>query len=298
MPAADPHRSTWVGKTRLAIELGRAVAGEFPDAVWLVEMAPLSDADAVVLAVSSALAVRELGRPITSVDGPLTSSTYEAVVLHLRVRRVLRLQPPDEFGMQLPPQSFPKGCSLTRVRGCPPGPERPPDRSPARRPAGRTGRGPSSGPAEDDQAGPRRPRPTDRWGARPTESHATDRVPSAALSQPPRRLPVAAPSLRAARAVRTAVRPRRRPESLGIAGSLPAHLFPADGLSEPGNLDSAAQLLDHFGEVIIGCLRSKNSVSPTLSLFISSMLACNSGGSSLRSPSRASASEMKYITMV
>jgi hypothetical protein len=123
-------------------------------------------------------------------------------------------------------------------------------------------------------------------------------VPSATLSQPPRHLPVAAPSSL-----------QREPFELpyvhgvgrnlqGIAGSLPAHPFPADGPSEPGNQDSAAQLLDHFREVIIGCLRSKNSVSPTLSLFISSMLACNSGGSSLRSPSRASASEVKYMTMV
>jgi hypothetical protein len=135
-----------------------------------------------------------------------------------------------------------------------------------------------------------------RIGGEPVQRRATPQTECRA--QRSRSRLVAAPSLPAARAVRTAVRPRRRPESLGIAGSLPAHLFPADGLSEPGNLDSAAQLLDHFGEVIIGCLRSKNSVSPTLSLFISSMLACNSGGSSLRSPSRASASEMKYITMV
>jgi hypothetical protein len=56
--------------------------------------------------------------------------------------------------------------------------------------------------------------------------------------------------------------------------------------------------LDHLGESITGRLRSKNSVSPTLSLFISSICACSSGGISLRSPSRASASEVKYMTMV
>jgi hypothetical protein len=61
---------------------------------------------------------------------------------------------------------------------------------------------------------------------------------------------------------------------------------------------SGDQLLDHLGEMITGCLRSKNSVSPTLSLFISSIWACSSGGISLRSPSRASASEVKYMTMV
>lgn len=52
------------------------------------------------------------------------------------------------------------------------------------------------------------------------------------------------------------------------------------------------------GELRIGCLRSKNSGSPMLRLFISSIWACNSGGSSLRSPSRASASEVKYMTIV
>ena len=54
----------------------------------------------------------------------------------------------------------------------------------------------------------------------------------------------------------------------------------------------------YFGERMAGCLRSKNSGSPTLSLFISSMFACKCGGTSLRSPSRASASEVKYMTMV
>jgi hypothetical protein len=109
MPAADPHRSTWVGKTRLAIELGRAVAGEFPDAVWLVEMAPLSNADAVVLAVSSALAVRELGRPITSVDCPTDEPDVRGGC-PAPTRSAGPAPPaPDEFGMQLPPQSFPEG---------------------------------------------------------------------------------------------------------------------------------------------------------------------------------------------
>jgi len=47
-----------------------------------------------------------------------------------------------------------------------------------------------------------------------------------------------------------------------------------------------------------GCLRSKNSGSPMLSCCISSICAFSSGGGSLRSPSRASASEVKYIVMV
>jgi hypothetical protein len=51
------------------------------------------------------------------------------------------------------------------------------------------------------------------WGGTKIEAIAI--ADEGELSQPPRRLPVAAPSLPAARAVRTAVRPRRRPESLG-----------------------------------------------------------------------------------
>jgi hypothetical protein len=47
-----------------------------------------------------------------------------------------------------------------------------------------------------------------------------------------------------------------------------------------------------------GCLRSKNSGSPTLIAASSSIWACSSGGGCLRSPWRASASEVKYTAMV
>jgi predicted ATPase len=76
-----------VGKTRLAIELGRTLAGEFPDGTWLAELASLSYGADVVFGVGSALAVPEPGRPMTALDGALTSSAYEAVALHLRARR-------------------------------------------------------------------------------------------------------------------------------------------------------------------------------------------------------------------
>jgi predicted ATPase/DNA-binding SARP family transcriptional activator len=78
-----------VGKTRLAVELGRTVREDFPDGVWLVELAPLgADAD-VVGGVSSALGVREPGRPMTPTGAASGSSTYEALVLHLRPRLAL-----------------------------------------------------------------------------------------------------------------------------------------------------------------------------------------------------------------
>jgi predicted ATPase/DNA-binding XRE family transcriptional regulator len=47
------------GKTRLALEVGRSVADLYPDGVWLVELAPLTDAALVPQAVASALGVRE-----------------------------------------------------------------------------------------------------------------------------------------------------------------------------------------------------------------------------------------------
>jgi predicted ATPase/DNA-binding SARP family transcriptional activator len=77
-----------VGKTRLAIELGRAMRGEFPDGVWLVELAALSDPDDVVAAVGAALALREPGRPVTAA-GAVVASARDGVELHLRDRRML-----------------------------------------------------------------------------------------------------------------------------------------------------------------------------------------------------------------
>ncbi len=77
-----------VGKTRLAIELGRAMRGEFPDGVWLVELAALSDPDDIVAGVGAALALREPGRPMTAA-GSVVASARDGVKFHLRDRRVL-----------------------------------------------------------------------------------------------------------------------------------------------------------------------------------------------------------------
>jgi predicted ATPase/DNA-binding CsgD family transcriptional regulator len=46
-----------VGKTRLALAVGAELAGEFPDGVWLVELAPVGDPDAVADAIATALGV-------------------------------------------------------------------------------------------------------------------------------------------------------------------------------------------------------------------------------------------------
>ncbi|MEP6661424.1 MAG: LuxR C-terminal-related transcriptional regulator [Acidimicrobiales bacterium] len=46
-----------VGKTRLALEAGAALAGEFPDGVWLVELAPVGDSASVPDAIATALGI-------------------------------------------------------------------------------------------------------------------------------------------------------------------------------------------------------------------------------------------------
>jgi predicted ATPase/DNA-binding SARP family transcriptional activator/DNA-binding CsgD family transcriptional regulator len=54
------------GKTRLALEVGRDLVGVYPDGVWLVELAPVSEGTLVPQVVANALRVRELpGRPVT-----------------------------------------------------------------------------------------------------------------------------------------------------------------------------------------------------------------------------------------
>ncbi len=47
------------GKTRLAVQVARQIAGRFADGAWLVELAPVADPAQVAAAVASALGVRE-----------------------------------------------------------------------------------------------------------------------------------------------------------------------------------------------------------------------------------------------
>jgi predicted ATPase/class 3 adenylate cyclase len=69
------------GKTRLALALAGQVLGTYPDGVWLVELAGLSDPGLVPQAVASALGVPEqAGRPLT-----------ETLAAYLEERRVLLL---------------------------------------------------------------------------------------------------------------------------------------------------------------------------------------------------------------
>src|SRR5438067_239164 len=57
-----------VGKTRLALELGWNVLPDYPDGVWLVDLAPLGDPSLVPYVAATALGVREApGRSVTDV---------------------------------------------------------------------------------------------------------------------------------------------------------------------------------------------------------------------------------------
>jgi predicted ATPase/DNA-binding SARP family transcriptional activator/DNA-binding CsgD family transcriptional regulator len=67
------------GKTRLALEVARDLLGTYPNGVWLVELASLSDPTLVPQAVATTLGVREQpGRPL---EGALTE--------HLRTKDLL-----------------------------------------------------------------------------------------------------------------------------------------------------------------------------------------------------------------
>jgi predicted ATPase/class 3 adenylate cyclase/DNA-binding CsgD family transcriptional regulator len=50
-----------VGKTRLALEVGAEVAGEFPDGVWMVELASVGDPASVPAAIASVLGITPQG---------------------------------------------------------------------------------------------------------------------------------------------------------------------------------------------------------------------------------------------
>jgi predicted ATPase/class 3 adenylate cyclase len=73
-----------VGKTRLAVEAGWLVADEFPDGVWMCELAPVAEPAAVAHAVATALSIRtQAGWTQAGL------SVVDSVVDALRGRRLL-----------------------------------------------------------------------------------------------------------------------------------------------------------------------------------------------------------------
>jgi predicted ATPase/class 3 adenylate cyclase/DNA-binding CsgD family transcriptional regulator len=62
-----------VGKTRLAIEVAAEVGGEFPDGVWLIELASVSDAESVPATIATVLGITPQG------DIPLVETIADAL---------------------------------------------------------------------------------------------------------------------------------------------------------------------------------------------------------------------------
>jgi predicted ATPase/class 3 adenylate cyclase/DNA-binding CsgD family transcriptional regulator len=62
-----------VGKTRLAVEIGAELAGDFPDGVWLVELGSVGDPASVPSAIATVLGVTPQG------DAPLIDTVAEAL---------------------------------------------------------------------------------------------------------------------------------------------------------------------------------------------------------------------------
>jgi predicted ATPase/class 3 adenylate cyclase len=70
------------GKTRLALEVARDQAGRFPDGVWLVELAPVTDPGLLVQSVAGVLGLREQpGRPLLATLKDALASAEALLVL-------------------------------------------------------------------------------------------------------------------------------------------------------------------------------------------------------------------------
>ena len=68
-----------VGKTRLALHVGTAMANDCPDGVWLIDLSPLADPSLVPVAVADVFRLADRhGRPV-----------IDTVCEHLRQKRAL-----------------------------------------------------------------------------------------------------------------------------------------------------------------------------------------------------------------
>jgi predicted ATPase/DNA-binding SARP family transcriptional activator len=129
------------GKSRLALEVARDLVGAYPDGVWLVELAPLSDPALVAQAVAQAVGVREQpGRSLTQTlqDALRVKKTLvivdncehlvgavvgliDALLDHCLRLRVLatsreRLNAPGEVGWVVPSLTVPDARNSLEVR--------------------------------------------------------------------------------------------------------------------------------------------------------------------------------------
>jgi predicted ATPase/DNA-binding winged helix-turn-helix (wHTH) protein len=76
-----------IGKTRLAIELGRNVSSLFPDGVWLIDLAPLALPSLITSATATVLGVELRG----------TDAPIEGIAAAIRARRLLLIFDNSEY---------------------------------------------------------------------------------------------------------------------------------------------------------------------------------------------------------
>ena len=69
------------GKTRLAIALAERVLPSFPDGVWFVDLAPLSDAERLALTVTTTLGIHK-----KVLDTVMEIGCYLAIHVHEPLR--------------------------------------------------------------------------------------------------------------------------------------------------------------------------------------------------------------------
>ncbi len=91
------------GKTRLALQVASDLVHDFPDGVWLVPLAPISDPELLISAVARALGLREAGG----------RSLWDTVASYLKEKRLLLIL--DNFEQILP--AAPPVADL--LAGCP-----------------------------------------------------------------------------------------------------------------------------------------------------------------------------------
>jgi predicted ATPase/DNA-binding SARP family transcriptional activator len=70
-----------IGKTRLAIELAGRLMPRYPDGIWLIDLAPIANADTIVQRIASELGLAEKSG----------EAILDAIVGHLRERRALTI---------------------------------------------------------------------------------------------------------------------------------------------------------------------------------------------------------------
>lgn len=69
------------GKTRLALRVARYVKADHPDGVWIVELGPLRDADAIPIQIANALGLQPRGEDVMEVVAGALKSSRSLIVL-------------------------------------------------------------------------------------------------------------------------------------------------------------------------------------------------------------------------